>query len=216
MKVIAQIISILFLPLIMPVYGLLMAFYVFSIQKSAFVIDCLYENTNKTSFLYLFIIFCFLAPGLSLLMLYLNKTVSSVGLNKREERRAPITITTIYFFILYLFLLYQDSGLVPTVLLATSLAGAISSLIALFVNFITKVSLHLLGAGSLLGFLIGYFQTQFYFNYNLIYIVIAVGIISALARLYLNKHNLKQIGLGYVIGFLTQIITIVVYLKFTS
>lgn len=213
MKVVAQIISIFFLPLLMPIYGLLIAFYSFSVQKSAFMLDNLYENPNKSSFLYLFIIFCFLAPGLSLLMLKFNNSVSSIELNERSERKTPITVTAIYYFILYLFLLYQDHGLVPDILLATSLAGGLSSLFALFVNAKTKVSLHALGVGSLLGFLLAYFETQTYFNFNFIYLAIAVGLVAVWARLYLNKHTLKQIGIGYFIGLLTQIITIAIYFK---
>ena len=213
MKVLAQIISLIFLPLLMPVYGLVIAFYSFSIQKSPFMLDNLYENPNKSSFLYLFVIFCFIAPGLSLLMLRFDKSVSSVELNIREERRTPIAITAIYFFILYLFLLYQDSGLVPLILLATSLAGGLSSVFALLINTKTKISLHALGVGSLLGFLIAYFETQTYFNFNFIYATIGVGLLAVWARLYLNKHSLKQIGLGYLIGLLTQIITIAIYFK---
>ena len=177
------------------------------------MLDNLYENPNKSSFLYLFVIFCFLAPGLSVLMLRFNKSVSSVELNIREERRTPITITAIYFFILYLFLLYQDSGLVPLILLATSLAGGLSSVFALLINTKTKISLHALGVGSLLGFLIAYFETQTYFNFNFIYVTIGVGLLAVWARLYLNKHSLQQIGLGYLIGLLTQIITIAIYFK---
>ncbi|MGB0933808.1 MAG: hypothetical protein ACPGU5_05970 [Lishizhenia sp.] len=213
MKVVAQIISIIFLPLLMPVYGLLITFYSFSIQKSAFMLDNLFENPNKTSFLYLFIIFCFLAPALSLLMLKFNNSVSSLELNDRSERKTPITITAIYYFILYFFLIYQDEGLVPKVLLATSLAGGLSSLFALLINVKTKISLHALGTGSLLGFILAYFETQTFFNFNFIYLIIGVGLLTTWARLYLEKHNLKQIGLGYLVGLLTQIITIAIYYK---
>lgn len=197
----------------MPLYGLLLTLYIPSVPENFYArYSLFYLNPDlKVSFISLFIIFTILAPSLSLIMLRFNKTVSSLGLENKEERKYPIAITAFYFFLMYGFLIYQQQGNIPEVLIATSFAGFLSAVMCLVITRWTKISLHAMGAGSLLGFIIAYFQSQSLFEMNIVYLVLLMGIITTTSRLILNKHTLKQIGLGYGLGFFVQLLTIFIY-----
>lgn len=200
----------------MPLYGLLLTLYIPSIPESFYARYSLYylNPQFKTSFVSLFVIFTILAPGISLLLLRFNKTISSLGLEDKEERKFPIAITAFYLLLMYGFLAYQQQGNIPEVLLGSTLGGFISSLLCLIITRWTKISLHAMAAGSLLGFIVAYFQSQSYFEMWIVYAVIAVGIITTTARLILDKHTLKQIGLGYGLGLFVQLLTIFIYSQF--
>lgn len=86
------------------------------------------------------------------------------------------------------------------------LAATFSALVLLFFNF--KCSMHLLGMGSLLMYLI---SLSIHFEVN---ITIAISIatllcgLTATSRLYLNAHSKAEIIIGFLIGFLTQLFTL--------
>jgi len=197
----------------MPIYGLVLTLYVQSIPESFYARDSLFylHDQHKQSFLVLFFIFTVAAPGLSLVMLRLNKTISSLELDNPKERSLPIGITALYFFLMFGFLVYQQGGFIPDILVSTSLGGFLSAILCLFITRKMKISLHAMGVGSLLGFLIGYFQTQAQFGMWIIYLVIAMGVITTTSRLILDKHTLKQTAWGYGLGFFVQLITIFIY-----
>jgi hypothetical protein len=87
MKIFSQAISWVFLPLFAPVYALLIVLYFESLPKSFLLWDSLYHYPPalKVSFVYLFLIFTTVAPGLSLIMLKVNKTISSLSLDNKEN-----------------------------------------------------------------------------------------------------------------------------------
>ena len=121
MKGFASLISWLFLPLFTPIYGLLMVLYL-PVQSKSFVAnDSLYllDPTAKFLFLLLFIVFIVLAPGLSFIVLRMNKSISSLRMETAEERLTPIAIMTFYCMVLYFFLHFQGEGaLIPTIIKA--------------------------------------------------------------------------------------------------
>src|SRR5690554_5475770 len=106
MKQLSKLLSWLFLPLFTPIYGLLIVLYL-PVQSSSFVAsESLYmlEPSVKMLFLLLFVVFIVLAPGLSLIVLRLNKSISSLEMESKEERLTPIAIMIFYCIVLYLFL----------------------------------------------------------------------------------------------------------------
>ena len=60
--------------------------------------DSLYHYPYEVKMLYLLLfgVFIVLAPGASLLVLKMNKSISSLSLEVREERATPIAIMTFY------------------------------------------------------------------------------------------------------------------------
>tara|TARA_B100000508_G_scaffold137355_1_gene131553 strand:- start:65789 stop:66448 length:660 start_codon:yes stop_codon:yes gene_type:complete len=214
MRAVSNFLSWLFLPLFTPVYGLLIVLFVPSTPKSFLRLDSLYEYPLKAKLLFilLFTVLIVFAPGLSFIVLRLNKTITSLSMENREERMTPIALMTFYCLILYLFLLYQpNNAMIPSVIMGMTIGGAFASFIAFHITKVMKISLHGIGMGALAGFVFMYYTGMEYFSiYALIAVFLAGGLVLS-ARVYLNAHTLKQVGFGYALGFVTQILAIFVY-----
>ena len=207
MRTASQIISWVFLPLFMPVYGLLIGMYIPSEsigaeQAKSSLFHMPYQFKNYI--LLIFILLTVLAPGFSLLMFKRQKKIASVELDNREERGFPIALTVIYCAMLGLFIWFQiPRAALPGVVFSLPWAGVIASAIAGLINKYEKISLHAMGAGMLFGFLVAYFNTQYLFNFNVIILSVLVGGMIMSARMYLEKHTLRECASGYLLGFLT-------------
>jgi len=214
MKQLSKLLSWLFLPLFTPIYGLLIVLYL-PVQSSSFVAsESLYmlEPSVKMLFLLLFVVFIVLAPGLSLIVLRLNKSISSLEMESKEERLTPIAIMIFYCIVLYLFLIFQaHSALIPSLLKAMVLGGAIASIIAYFITKKSKISLHGIGMGALLGFIYMFALTLEQPPLIVLSTVVLAGGLVLTARLFLKLHTLSQVSLGYFLGFASQIICIYFY-----
>jgi hypothetical protein len=149
---------------------------------------------------------------MSLLVLKMNKSITSLSLEVREERATPIAIMTFYCLVLFLFLIFQENGaMVPNIIKGMALGGLLSSAIAYLLNQSFKVSLHGVGMGALAGFVLMYFSGMEVYSLPVLLAVFILGGVVLSARLFLSAHNLKEIGVGYGLGFLTQIICIYFY-----
>ncbi len=77
---------------------------------------------------------------------------------------------------------------------------AVITLFALVVNFFWKVSLHLLGIGGVVGFILSYI---FFFKVNILIVFVIGLLISAFvaaSRLRLNAHSPAQVYTGFLLG----------------
>jgi membrane-associated phospholipid phosphatase len=207
MRTLAKMMSWLFIPLFMPVFGLLIAMYYPAENESA-----LRSTTSlyfmppqfKLHILSLFTILSVIAPGFSLLMLKRQKRIESVEMDIKEERNFPIGITVVYCSMLGAFVWFQiPRGLVPEVIFSLPWAGVLASAIAGLINRYEKISLHAMGAGMLFGFIVAYYNTQIIFDIDLIISVAILGGLIMSARMYLGKHTLRQSIMGYLLGFFT-------------
>ena len=98
MKIASEILSWVFLPLIMPVYGLLIAMYVPSNQDYLFNEDSLFflNDSAKSAILYLFLIFSVIAPGLSFLLLKKRNIITTIDMENQRERSIPMFLMLAY------------------------------------------------------------------------------------------------------------------------
>lgn len=211
MKELSSFISWLFLPLFTPIYGLLLVLYLPIRSNSFLAHDSLYLFTPeaKLLFILLFFVFIVFAPSLSLGILKMNKSISSFQLEKAEERHTPIAIMTFYLMVLYFFLFFQAKGaLIPSLLKAMVLAGGISTFCAYFITKKMKISLHALGMGALFGFIYMYAIQLEEIPILLLCAVLILGGIVLSARLILKAHVIKEVGFGYLLGLIPQIIII--------
>ena len=172
----------------------------------------LYPWNAKALFLLLFLIFVVIAPGMSLLVLRVNRSISSIQLPNQEDRETPIMVMAFYTIVLYLFLWYQsDASPVPPILLAMALGGVISTVFAYFLNKAFKISLHGIGLGALVGFLYAYFLTLEAFHLSVLLYAILLAGLGLTARLVLKQHNLFQILTGFALGFASQFFCVYFY-----
>lgn len=214
MKLVANIISWVFLPLLMPIYAVAVALYIPSMEESYIQENTLYFlNPNfKIVVVLWFTIFSLLAPGLSLLAMRLSKNISTIEIDNRKERSMPITMTAIFCLILgVLFLVKAPGGILPTSIYALPWGGFVAITAAGIINRKTKISLHAIGAGMALGFFVAYYSQQAaYFFEIIVSSVLVCGLVMS-ARLYLGKHTLKQVFMGCLLGFISVFSSVIVF-----
>ena len=93
---------------------------------------------------------------------------------------------------------------IPRMLNVMVLAASSTIFTAYFLSFKYKVSIHMIGIGGLVGVLFGLARVL---NADLILLILAAVLISGLlgtARLTLSAHTPGQIYWGFLIGFFTE------------
>jgi len=193
MKIFFKAVTIIFHPLLMPVLGYFILF------NSGTYLSLASFELQK--FLYIFIFAgTFLLPILTIPMFYFFGKISSLDLEKRKERHLPILVTAIfYYFTFYLIKTLPLSHILITFILASF----VSVMLTLIITLRWKISAHLVGIGgiSALILIISLFfkiNLEFYFIISLL----IAGIVGS-ARLFLRKHNLLQVSIGFLVGFLS-------------
>ena len=134
--------------------------------------------------------------------MYQNKIISSLKLENRLERFTPIGITATYYIMNYILLrVWIPDHIIISFIFPYAFGLALTISVAFFLNYYTKISLHMLGYFGIVGAIMGYFQNQLDYNlFFLIFLILVGGLIGS-ARLHLKAHTLKEVILGIVIGF---------------
>jgi hypothetical protein len=194
--------SWLFLPLLMPLYALLIVMFVPTSPVDMSEISPYGLPLHLKWVLWtVFLIFCFIAPGLSFYGLYRFKIITTLDMESRLERRIPLLIMLGYNLILIWFIYQSDpQGILPKVFMQLPLAGLFVTVLFTVITSWIKISMHAGGAGILTGFLYAYFGQVH--NPSLGWIcasVIMAGLVIA-ARWYLQKHTALELFLGYVLA----------------
>jgi membrane-associated phospholipid phosphatase len=205
MKVVSKILSWIFLPLLAPVYAILIAMYVESWEADFYQGESLFslDERAKEFFLYLFTAFSFLAPALTVLFLQTRGSVSSVMMEKRAERIIPSIMVVLFGISMLAILLFKVPERLPGArfVLGLSLGSLLAVIVCTVLTFRWKVSLHATGMGILTGFLYMYYSKMLIFPmWILILAFIASGVVMS-ARMYLKLHSLSQLVVGFAIGF---------------
>jgi hypothetical protein len=189
---IAGIVSIVFHPLFIPLYSLLVVF-------SAPTFFGFLPFQVKKLLLLVVTINNVLLP-LSLMPFFIHRNIiSSWTVENRSERIIPLLITTILYFATS-FIIYKIP--IPVFLKSFIYSLFFISLFVTVINFWWKISLHSVGAGVLFAIVL----TLSYRMYTpltgyLIFSILAAGLILS-SRLRLNYHNPSQVWLGFLSGFL--------------
>lgn len=198
---IANIISLLFHPLLGPTYGL--AFLLYSDSYFSYIpIDA------KLILLLISFAGTFILP-ITFMPFFLYKTIiKNLTLTERKERIIPLIITVVAFYFTY-FVIKQLP--VPLYLTKFFFASTILVILSLVITFWWKISNHMIGIGGLTGFILitGFsytLDTHLFFS-----IAIIISGLVAFARLQLKAHNNLQLYSGYFLGFLTMFLFMILY-----
>ena len=211
MKLISQISSWVFLPLFMPMYALLAVMYIPSNQDYIFNEGCMYLmfDQNKNVVLIDVALFGMILPGVSYMIMMASGMISTIEMDDKSERNLPILITLAYCTALYIFLEMQFSEFhAPKYIFGLALSGIAVAMAQFFLNIWKKVSIHAAGAGIAFGFLFAYALGHAEYHLGIIIVpILASGIVMS-ARLYLKKHDITEVIVGWFLGaFLTFTIT---------
>jgi membrane-associated phospholipid phosphatase len=157
-------------------------------------------------------------PLISVLAMKLSGLLKTITLYEPEERIGPL-IAAIVFYI-WLLLNYRQFELGPDIFEANILGATLSLCLAFIINNFSKISLHAIGAGGLLGaavlirgtvheeyYRISLGQSEIILSQNiyLIIIIIMAGLIGT-SRLFLRAHKPSDVYGGYLVGFITQLL----------
>lgn len=189
----SQIISAVFSPLMVPVYGLAIALHYSELQ----VIPLRYKITSLAV--------VFVLTGLLPFMLITGMKavgmVSSVDLTDRRERTIPFSITLMLYAITAGYFFFARA---PWWLTAFMLGGLLALAIAMIVNRRWKISAHATGAGALtaMTLLLALHSPAPAAMLPVITAVLLAAGLTGTARLILQRHTAGQVYAGFAVGFL--------------
>ncbi len=188
----ARVISFIFHPLLMPVYGM-------AIIVSAPTLYTYIPFEVKELLIMILFVNNVLLP-FSLIPFFIHsKMIGSWTMNDRQDRNFPLMISTI-LYIVTTYIIFRFS--VPHFLKSYILAVTFISLTATLINLIWKISLHSIGAGFILSVVL-MLSVKMYtpLIWFIIPTVIAAGFVLS-SRLLLNLHNAIQVWCGFLTGLL--------------
>lgn len=193
----AQFISVIFHPVLMPTYALLLIF------GSNSFLSYTVRDISKIFLYTIIIVNTLLLPVLISYLLIRRGWIRSFEMEKREERLFPF-ITNFLLMLVASFMIYRMH--LPRVFYLLTLGAAASVLIAILINFKWKVSIHMIGIGGLIGTFFG--MSSFLLidlRLTIILCLLVAGLIGS-ARMSLGAHQPGQIYGGFFIGFFCEYI----------
>ena len=166
---------------------------------------------KEQEYIILFVVFVstYIIPIILLALLKKVKLIDDYHLRSINERKFPVL-----FFIMLSFLIGRALMAIHIVdLLAFSFFGvafALSFTYLLF-NLKIKTSLHTLGIGGIIGFvMVMSYEYQLNFNAFLAGLFVVAGLIGV-SRLALNAHRPKEVYIGFVLGIVSQWMSFQIY-----
>ncbi len=198
MKSIAHLISTIFQPLLMPIYGVMLLF-----------VYTYFGATYLQQFWLIIIpvvLFSFAIPAILIFMLYKIGVISDLSLKVRHERIYPYMITLVSYSVM-IFFYYRMH--MPTWFMMIMVSSVAIMLVAILVTLKWKISAHMFGIGGLIGgaMSVSYFveHSNPYFMFMGLFII--AGLVGT-SRLILKRHTLAQVIAGFLLGFLLSFLFI--------
>lgn len=200
LKKTALTISIIFHPLVLPLYG----FY-FLLNHDLML--SLMSFKGKSILMASVTIGMVLLPTLLVPLYRYIQVISSYLMDKREERFVPLTVTFALYLLTYFFLnRLPVSSSVP----GFALAASIAILVNLIVLLKWKISSHAIGIGGIVGLVMVLFKHN---PISPLWVVIALVIAGLVctSRLILNAHSPAQVYAGLLTGLAIMSFTMSVF-----
>lgn len=191
---VANILSWVFVPLLMPVYGIIL---IFSLSFLSFA-----PTHTKVAFTFVVLGANFVVPMLIVLLLKKMGIIQDVGLNGRKERLIPYIITMVCLGATGLFLYAKMAPLWVAMFYE---GGALAALVNMIVNFRWKISAHAAGIAGLVAMLIQIMKegpVSPHMTWWIVASIVVAGLLGS-ARIWLGRHTLMQVLAGTLVGFLS-------------
>jgi membrane-associated phospholipid phosphatase len=192
-RIVANIVSVIFHPLLLTSYLVLLLGYYF---PSLFMI------TMNRLLIILAFIFCFtfILPVVNIIMFRMFGTINSYTMVSRQQRIIPfVAISLIYLMTTFMFFykLPISRNLNLLMLIVTLLVIS-----ATLLTFFYKVSVHSLAIWGGIGILmpLNKAMEQSYLLWPTVFAIVMAGLVMS-SRLYLNAHSPRQVLFGSLAGF---------------
>lgn len=193
--------SIIFHPLLMPCYGVVL-FYLLDTHIGS-SLNPIYKWILSGMII---VNMCVIPIALSFLLKKLG-LIRSLKMENKRDRWAPYLVSLLFYIIAYFTCLNtnQPGSYEISVLI---LGAAAVLFLVTAINFFWKISAHMAGVGSVVGALAG-ISMEFHIPV-LPFIILGIFLAGLVgyARLKLQSHNSWQVYIGFTLGFLTQFLLI--------
>jgi hypothetical protein len=191
----AIIISAIFHPLLLPVYGMLIIF------SAPTLFGYLPFSVKKILF-FVVIVNNLLLPLSLMPYLRYRHIISSWMIEERKERTVPMVTTSFFYLVTaYIFLRFQ----IPHFIKYFILVSAMMSIIVTIINFWWKISIHAVGSGALIALVVVLsIKMHTPLTWFLVPVILASGLVMS-SRLWLNSHTPSQVWLGFLLGLLVPV-----------
>lgn len=205
MELFSKIASWVFLPLFMPVYAMAAVMYIpsgYAFEEMKMYSMYTLDDSWKHVILIAYFMGTTLFPGVAFLIMYKTGIVSTPEMDDRKERWLPMAVTILFTALLYFFVArtFQQIEEIPKYIENLALSGILVSLCFVPLNRWKKVSVHAAGAGIFTGFLLAFLAQHTYFSVWLAPLALVVSGTVMTARLYLEKHSLTEVSVGWSVG----------------
>ncbi|MEO1516064.1 MAG: hypothetical protein AAFV95_13660 [Bacteroidota bacterium] len=215
MRPLAFLFSVVFHPLIIPTYMLIILLLV---NPYLFGVNELWDSR-----LLILIVFVstFFIPAFCVFMMKVLELIPDLQLEDRQDRIIPYIATGVFY--LWLFWNLYNNNDIPVAFRNCMLGATIALFMAFFINLFSKISVHAVGMGGLVGMIV---ITTALFSYGsftipgspfgglelsmgllLIIALLTSGIVCT-SRLILNAHNLQDLYGGFLVGMVSQFLAL--------
>lgn len=190
---VASVFSVLLSPMLMPTYGMIIAFQLSTYQ--------ILLTTDKLIVIAVIATLTCVIPAVLFLVMKYFGILTDVHLNNRRERFLPYAIIIVCYVVAALYLFNINA---PTWMWMFLFGAGVASLVSLVVNIVWKISAHMAGIGGIIGLLckINNFGDGVFDLMPIICVVIIVAGILGTSRLAMERHTLWQVIAGVFNGFL--------------
>jgi len=192
MKRIHQVISLVFQPLLIPTFAMLLL-----MNMDVFILLPLRWQLKAIVGTF---IFTGLLPALPIWLLMKRGEVNDLFISKREERTMPY----LFSFMAYVFwaLFMWRTLQFPMFIVAMGMGSAVSIFIIILINLRWKISAHAAGMGGLCGSVFGVCYRTAINPVWFLAIILLISALVAFSRLELKAHTPGQVLAGFVVGFI--------------
>ncbi|MDE6134020.1 MAG: hypothetical protein K2F79_00395 [Muribaculaceae bacterium] len=192
---IAHLVSDLFSPLLMPVYGMLVALWLTPMH--------ILPLGNRLSALLGVAFITTVIPFVYILIMIRLGRISDTSISDRRQRTLPYCVTILCYIAAAIFLLTLKA---PRWMCFFFVGAALVTLISMLITRSWKISAHTGGAGALAALVFWLAMRGYLTICPLAVLSAAVAIVGimAWARLYLDRHTLAQTAAGAALSFCVE------------
>ena len=217
MRITAQILSVLFHPLLMLTYMLMLLLLV---NPYLFGVNNLGDLRSMKLLLGVFFT-SFLLPAFAIFMMWRLKLIGSLEMRDKQDRIIPFIASGIFY--LWVFRSVIEDSNIPTAFLISVLGTTLGLFLCFLINLKFKISLHTVGMGGLVGMVLIVMWLYSYGTFGLklprfgnaevsmtlllMVSIVLAGIIGTV-RLFLKAHSPVEVYAGFAVGILCQFIAL--------
>lgn len=187
----ANFISIVFHPLLMPLYGLVIIF------MAPTLLGYMPGELKKVLFMVVLINNVFI-PLILFPLFRSRNIISTYSIEAREERAVPLIMMSVLYSVTS-FIIFRHQ--IPVFLKSFVFGSTFLVILATLINFWRKISIHAMAAGALNAVvLLLSVKLVSPLVWYLVGAILTAGLVMS-ARLHLDSHNPAQVWSGFFTGF---------------